>query len=82
MRKKELERRVLDLEIELDKLKAKDIGPEQMDALWYRLKMIEESIKPRRRRRIDRRRRRHLDQLEMAAAMMEAHRAKKNAYEE
>ena len=81
MRKKELERRILDLEIEVDKLKAQEIGPDGLETLLYRVKWIEESMKPRQRRRVERRRRKYLDKLEFQAWMMEAYQEKKRLKE-
>lgn len=72
MKKKELQIRVLDLEIEVDKLKSKNVGPDALEELLYRMKWIEESLKPRMRRRVEHRRRKYLDRLEFAAKMMEA----------
>jgi hypothetical protein len=82
MKRKEVERAILDLQIQVDKLKSKDVGPDATEELLYRMKWIEEALKPRLRRRVERRRRRYLDKLEFAANLMEAREARRRDHEE
>jgi hypothetical protein len=70
--KKEIESLLLDLQQRISKLEFKPMPTDQFEAVMYKIKWLEEALKPRLRRRVERHRRKYLDKLEFAAAIVEA----------